>query len=133
MNNAPTTDRNRFAELAYELLGSKIATEFLQEAWKSASPEVKRQLADSMIQSLTKQIKSDDYGVLNCLRDIVKQITIEMASERDQEIRTAVKSVVDNWQPTAVNKAIVAAAEYATQYVTPKVIEEMRKALHVAW
>jgi hypothetical protein len=49
--------RSRFAELAVELLGSKLATELIRDVWQHANAEVKAELSDAVMGKITARVR----------------------------------------------------------------------------
>lgn len=77
---------SRFAELATELMGAHAVTRLLDEIWASASPEVKRDLADKVVTTLGEQALrtiNDSYSS----RDIVSKIVREALAGTDLDAR----------------------------------------------
>lgn len=69
MNNEQ--DKSRFAELAMELMGSKMVGDIVRDIWANASPEVKRELADKVVAKIGAAL--DKESLFSETRDVLRQ------------------------------------------------------------
>lgn len=120
-------DKGRFAELAMELMGSKMVADVVREIWQSASPEVKRELADKVMAKIGEQLAQESLYAegREVVREAVKksvEVHLPVVRERVEaeakkilagdSVETEVRRLCNEFVRTA---AKIACREAATQ------------------
>lgn len=83
---------SRFAELAYELMGAKMAEEIIRDIWKKASPEVKKALADKVIALVTENITRETLYAET--RQVLQVAVTHMTKQHLPEMEARVEAEV---------------------------------------
>jgi hypothetical protein len=80
--------RSRYAELAMELIGSKMATQMIEQVWAEASPEVRGRLASAVLEKLEEHIRSDrDFHVHDQVAGLVSAFVRERVAAEAPRLR----------------------------------------------
>jgi len=112
---------NRTAEIAAELLGARVAADFLREAWSAASPEAKQGIADALLKKVVASISDGNNWEVNRIIDqvvtvVVKpKVEVELAKRKDIENDIAAR-IASRW-PHAVDGVVKTAIDEALRQV----------------
>lgn len=124
-------NNSRFAEMAMELMGSKMAHEFITQVWEAASPRVKKELADKVMAALTEQIKASDwnspgYIAKQAANDRIRSLAHEVAQSYFDEHKGAFLAEVKVQMEASWKDAVMAATLYVLDAAAAKVRETIR-------
>lgn len=109
------TKQSRFAELAFELMGTKAATQFLQEAWDYASDEAKRDLADGFLQLLVDQCRRGSFEVRSMAERIIYQRVQPMVEAELKAMEPAIADQVKSRMAEEVKRSLESCARIALE------------------
>ena len=100
--------KSRIAEMAMELFGAKMVTEFLKEAWAFASPEAKQEIADACLKLAKEQVGHvDSWDARRIVEGWVRQRFEARRSDIQAEIDKQVDDWMAKWTPTAVSQIVL--------------------------
>lgn len=78
---------NRMAELAFEMMGAKLAKEMMVEAVASASPEAKRALADALYKTIADRLQqSGSFEIQRIADEIARGMLNEVVAPMREKI-----------------------------------------------
>lgn len=88
--------KSHFAELAVELMGSKMIADVVRDVWESASPEVKRELADKVVARLGEELAKESLYTEKAwvLREAVRLSTKAHLPALRERIDAEVKKIM---------------------------------------
>ena len=122
---------NRFAELAMELMGSQAAAKFLREVWDTASPEVRQELADALVQRVRNDVERGavtsfevEQAIKKAAADrAVRVFAAEYGEVFDEKVRKQFERSLDRDVANRVNAIVADAISVALNGV----VEELRQ------
>jgi len=119
---------NRMAEMAAELLGAKLTSEIVREAWASASPDAKREIADALLARIKASIASggitDTYEVRHFMENLVKTMLDERIADFRQTLDVKIREVVARFTPAYMDQAFQEVINVTMGNVMRRVVRE---------
>src|SRR5262245_2684880 len=118
MNEAEQKN-SRFAELAFELIGAKAASEFLRDVWASASPEAKQALADAYVSRFAEQVKDHSlrYRIDDAMGAAIRKHVDVLINEHDEVIKQKVAERFKQHMESTIESVCKYALEHALREV----------------
>lgn len=121
-------NKSRFAELAMELMGSKMVAEVVRDIWANASPEVKRELADRVVAKIGEELgraslHSEGREVLRQAIDKSVEAHLPAVKERlDAEVKKIMAGdSVEAEVRRIINSYVIGAAKAACREATSQI------------
>lgn len=122
-----TGDKGKqMAELALELFGSKMAAEFVRDAWEFASDETKQELADAVVAAVARRLNDPSEWVMRDLIDnYVKEAAEALLRKGHGGIENVATQAVERYcTPERIEKIATARAEAAVRAIVKRAAEE---------
>ena len=130
LSGLPQPDNSRMAELATELLGAKLAAEFVKEAWAFASEDAKRGIADALIRRMIMKINDKGHwDVDRAIESAMTHVIRTLVEAHHPEVIEEAKRVVGQRISTVVQRVIDGAVTRLTETVRGKITSAVTEAI----
>lgn len=103
----PVADKSRFIELAGELLGAKLTSEIIREAWAAMPPESKKEIARALCEKAIEAIKKmPDWDMQRMLGDSFTQIAADVMHSHHATMREEVNKRLETTMPALIENLV---------------------------
>lgn len=126
-----TEEKSRIAEMAVELMGAQAMKTYITEIWETASPEVKKTLADAILTQLGTSLHDPQcqWEVDKVLERRVVAATKEQLESPTwrEKIRSKIdKMLLERWE-TVVTREVERSTEQAVRGVLGQIADALHK------